>query len=50
MPSFAPGTRLETHEVSNQPPEFAGRNLYETDLAFREAALREGGALAGRRR
>ena len=43
MPSYAPGTRLETHEVANQPPEFAGRNLYETDLAFREAARREGG-------
>ncbi|WP_374470174.1 acyl-CoA dehydrogenase family protein [Phenylobacterium sp.] len=44
MPAFAPTTRLETHEVTNQPPEFAGRNLYETDLAFREGVGREGGA------
>jgi putative acyl-CoA dehydrogenase len=43
MPRFSPSTRLITHEVMNQPAEFAGRNLYETDLAFREAALREGG-------
>jgi putative acyl-CoA dehydrogenase len=44
MPPFAPETRLETHEVTNQPPDFAGRNLFETDTAFREAALREGGS------
>src|SRR5690606_10802775 len=43
MPPYAPATRLETHEVLNQPSEFAGRSLYETDLAFREAARREGG-------
>lgn len=43
MPRFSPSTRLITHEVMNQPAEFAGRNLYETDLAFREAARREGG-------
>ena len=43
MPPYAPATRLETHEVLNQPSEFAGRNLYATDLAFREAARREGG-------
>jgi putative acyl-CoA dehydrogenase len=34
---------LATHEVTNQPPEFAGQNLFLTDVAFREAALREGG-------
>lgn len=44
MPRFSPSTRLETHEVFNQPGEFAGRNLYETDIAFREGARREGGA------
>lgn len=44
MPSFAPTTRLETHEVMNQPPEFGGRNLYAIDAAFREGAQREGGA------
>jgi putative acyl-CoA dehydrogenase len=43
MPRFSPSTRLETHEVFNQPPEFAGRNLYLTDVAFREGVLREGG-------
>jgi putative acyl-CoA dehydrogenase len=34
---------LATHEVTNQPPEFAGLNLFLTDVALREAALREGG-------
>ena len=43
MPRHAPGTRLATHEVSNQPGEFAGRNLFATDMALRDAALREGG-------
>lgn len=43
MPKHAPATRLRTHEVANQPGEFAGRNLYSTDAALREAALREGG-------
>ena len=44
MPRHAPSTTLSTHEVSNQPGEFAGRNLFTTDAALREAALREGGA------
>ena len=44
MPSFAPRTRQTTHEVFNQPPEFAGRNLFTCDAAFAAAALREGGA------
>ena len=44
MPSHAPRTLLATHEVGNQPGEFAGRNLFGTDAAIREAALREGGA------
>ena len=43
MPRFAPRTRLATHEVTNQPPEFAPRNLYLADPVLREAALREGG-------
>jgi putative acyl-CoA dehydrogenase len=43
MPPFAPLTRLTTHEVTNQPGDFAGRNLYATDHAFREAVRREGG-------
>lgn len=43
MPIFAPNPHLPTHEVTNQPREFAGRNLYLTDPAFMESALREGG-------
>jgi len=44
MPSFAPRTDLETHTVENQPPPFAGRNLYLTDLALRDAVRREAGS------
>jgi putative acyl-CoA dehydrogenase len=43
MPRFAPRTHLETHEVQNQPPEFAGRNSYASDPALRAATRREGG-------
>ena len=43
MPRFAPSTRLRTHDVTNQPPDFTGLDLYTTDVALREAALREGG-------
>lgn len=39
----APSTRLATHEVTNQPAPLAGRNLYTTDLALRDAVLREAG-------
>ncbi|MGY4514930.1 isovaleryl-CoA dehydrogenase [Lysobacter sp. HA18] len=49
---------FETHEVANQPPEFAPRDLHADDIALREALHREGasafdadiaayGALAG---
>lgn len=31
-----------THEVSNQVPEWAGFNLYQTDRALQEGVLREG--------
>jgi putative acyl-CoA dehydrogenase len=41
--AITPRTRLETHTVENQPPPFAGRNLYLTDLALREAVQREAG-------
>jgi len=44
MARHAPATRLTTHEVTNQPEEFAGKNLYETDIALKEAAQREAGA------
>ena len=43
MPSYAPATQLETHEVTNQPAAFAPRNLYATDTALREAVRREAG-------
>jgi len=42
-PNVPPRTRLETHTVENQPRPFAGRNLYLTDLALREAVRREAG-------
>jgi putative acyl-CoA dehydrogenase len=43
VPRHAPTTILLTHEVSNQPGDFPGRNLFTRDAALREAALREGG-------
>lgn len=43
MPRFAPSTHLITHDVTNQPPDFAGRNLFTSDPIMRAAALREGG-------
>jgi putative acyl-CoA dehydrogenase len=47
MPRHAPSTQLETHEVFNQPPAFIDHNLFDTDRAMREAALREGGDWVG---
>src|SRR5487761_2012301 len=41
--SAVPRRQLATHEVTNQPPEWVGQNLYLSDSAFREAARREGG-------
>jgi len=35
---------FETHQVSNQPPPFGGRNLWADDVALAEAVQREGGA------
>jgi putative acyl-CoA dehydrogenase len=49
MPRFAPSTSLETHDVTNQPGEFFGRNLYLTDTALRAAVLREAGPWLERR-
>ncbi len=34
---------FETHAVDNQPPEFAPRDLWGTDIALRDAVAREGG-------
>ncbi|MFT4197934.1 MAG: acyl-CoA dehydrogenase family protein, partial [Pseudoxanthomonas sp.] len=35
---------FETHEVANQPPEFAPRDLYADDAVLAEALAREGAA------
>ncbi len=47
MPRHAPSTRLITHEVFNQPPDFAGRNLFTSDPVLSHWALREGGDWVG---
>ena len=43
MPTYTPQILLETHEVINAPPLFAGRNLYAQDRSLREAARLHGG-------
>ncbi len=43
MTPYAPQTHLETHDVTNVPPPFGGRNLYSTDAALRDAARLYGG-------
>jgi putative acyl-CoA dehydrogenase len=35
---------FETHVVENQPPPFAGRDLWQDDAVLREAVVREGAA------
>lgn len=35
---------FETHDVTNQPPPFGGRNLWADDVALADAVQREGGA------
>ncbi|QNP40989.1 acyl-CoA dehydrogenase family protein [Lysobacter solisilvae (ex Woo and Kim 2022)] len=37
------GSNVETHVVENQPPEFAGRDLWADDAPLRDAVEREGG-------
>ncbi|HEC91220.1 MAG TPA: DNA alkylation response protein [Alphaproteobacteria bacterium] len=41
-----PVTVLATHEVTNQPPDLEGYNLYDTDQALKEALHREGAGWA----
>ncbi len=41
-----PITALATHEVTNQPPDLEGYNLYDTDRALKEALHREGAGWA----
>jgi putative acyl-CoA dehydrogenase len=44
-----PPSPYETHEVENQPPDFAPRDLLADDVVLREAVQREGAAeFAGR--
>lgn len=43
MTASPPRAQLQTHEVFNQPGPFAGRNLYLTDPALRDAVRREAG-------
>ena len=45
----APGVRLGTHEVTNQPPPLAPLNLYTLDLPLRDAVRREAGDWLDRR-
>lgn len=41
--SFKTSVLAETHKVFNQPPALENYNLYEQDLALKEALQREGG-------
>ncbi|MEZ5917044.1 MAG: acyl-CoA dehydrogenase family protein [Parvularculaceae bacterium] len=43
MSHFRPRTRLQTHEVTNQPPPFADINLYDNDAALIGAVESAGG-------
>src|SRR5690606_21756906 len=38
-----PASTIDTHEVTNQPPPFAPRDLWQDDIALREAVARAGG-------
>ena len=40
------GHLAETHIVENQPPPLRDYNLYQQDVALREAVAREGAAWA----
>ncbi|MGH6877384.1 MAG: acyl-CoA dehydrogenase family protein [Rhizomicrobium sp.] len=44
MSPLRPRWRLETHDVTNQPPPFEGANLFQSDLALADAVARAGGA------
>ena len=43
METHARPDRFRTHEVENQPPPFAPRDLWDDDLVLRQALAREGG-------
>jgi hypothetical protein len=42
MSPLRPRSRLETHDVSNQPPPFEEVNLFSSDLALRTAVVLTG--------
>lgn len=42
MSPLRPRARLDTHDVTNQPPPFEDFNLFETDRALMEAVARAG--------
>ncbi len=44
MSPFRPRTKLDTHEVTNQPPPFEDVNLFTSDLALQHALGHAGGA------
>jgi putative acyl-CoA dehydrogenase len=44
MSALRPRSRLETHDVSNQPPPFEEVNLFTSDAALQEAVAAAGGA------
>ncbi len=43
MSSLRPRSRLETHDVSNQPPPFEDVNLFTSDVALQAAVVAAGG-------
>jgi putative acyl-CoA dehydrogenase len=45
MSALRPRTRLETHDVSNQPPPFEEVNLFTSDIALQAAVQAAGGAV-----
>lgn len=46
MEYLNPQTKLTTHDVTNQPPPFENVNVYDNDIALREAVKREGAGYA----
>ncbi len=47
MAAVRPIARLDSHEVTNQPPPFENRNLFATDRALRDAVRDAGGEAHG---
>ena len=43
MDKSAPSSELQTHSVTNQPPDRGDVDLWQTDIALKEAITREGG-------